>query len=392
MFKFLAIYSFIILNSFGYHCDNSQKTDLLSNNIDNLASYIEKPLKLLDCSNFKGAEQESQINDVLRSIVQNQTNSVINITNRHQMGEKLNACIPTKKSKALVLSFAGTSAFNPRSHHIMSTLIKCPEFQKLDTKFKQYIYSSLSEILADKKSKFTNWSGIDKGIMSQFLINPKVTDLAADFDFATFASEESEFISDPSKLSDSSISPLIKEVSLSLSNSPIGITNAIKCVKKYYKKAKKLAINPKLIITSHSSGGRSAVKFLEKIKGFKESDLTLTIDPVIEVQHAIEEVASQELGNINRSIFGEEERPVNVWSREQPKSLYKVNSAKWINFYQQSDSKGFDMSPSFGIQGSAVRDAENIFINDLSDRGHGEITYNEKVLDIMTTQINSLFN
>jgi hypothetical protein len=391
MLKVICIFSFIVSSLFAYACEYSAASLTTNNNINNLESSIYQPLSNLVCSNFSKTTDVEILEQNLNSLVQNQTNSVIEIKNRHLMGEKLNTCSPTVNSKALVLSFAGTSAYNPRSHALMSSLVKCPQFQSLPDKYKKNVYSKLLSILKKKKSKFINWSGLDRGIMSRFLLNTNLRPIVSNLDFATFASEESELFADFTNSSNYSPSQIANEAIESVANSPIGISNATNCIKTYFEASERLNISPKLIILSHSSGGRSVVKLLEKIKAIKTSDLTLTIDPVVEVQHAIEEVTSQELGNLKRVLTGEEQKPLNVWSRNHPDSLYKVNSKKWFNFYQQSDTKGFNMNPSFGIQGSPVKDANNIFINGLGDQGHGEITYNDKVLNIMTTQILNLF-
>lgn len=387
----LAVLTLFLELVFGLECDSSLLASNSYNNISMLGRDATKSIDHLNCSRFKDIKSKADFLNALETHVQTQTDKVLKIKDRHAMAETLNSCEPSLASKALVLSFAGTGAFNPRSHQLMATLIKCPEFQALESKHKKYLHHNLLKILEQKSSKFTNWSGIDKGVMGQFISNDKIRHLASKFDFATFASEESELIANPSDFSISTIKSAYREIENSFNNNPVGIQNALSCASLYFKRAKELGISTKLIVFTHSSGGRSAVKFLERMKGIKNSDLTITIDPVIEVQHAVAEIVSQEIGNAQRKLVGIDEKPVNVWSRKQPKKLYKVNSKRWINFYQQNDTKGFDMKPSFGIQGSPVEGANNVFLKDLSAKAHGEITYDKSVLEKVIQEISQLF-
>lgn len=154
----------------------------------------------------------------------------------------------------------------------------------------------------------------------------------------------------------------------------------------------------KIILMSHSSGGRSVVKFLEKMKAVEnfKADLVLTIDPVKEAQHAISEVIPQlshrylEQGAGWILDIDVPEREAAVWSRKQPKVLYKTSNAKrWINFYQHVDTEGLKGPVKFGIKGSPVHKADrNIYIESgLGSSAHGEIGYHSKLKDIVEDEI-----
>jgi len=389
-----------------FACDPQEPGNEMINSIAQFSSSLSYPIKVQSCTNFGDIKDNDALNKQVATMVQNQTNSIWKIKNRHKMGSALNECSPNKNSKALVITFAGTGAFNPRTYSLMADLIKCPEFQDLPDWMKASAYSKILQSLKDKKSSYTKWSGIEKGILSTFIKKPSLNKHAKDFDYAVFASEESEILADPQKISTSSFTELAKEMGKSVSGFPQGIKDALACAITYFKEAKSLNINPKLIVLSHSSGGRSSVKFHEKLKLFlpnKSSDLSITLDPVKEAHHAIQEVASQYAGKAGNHLIDyipfvevdkeELNKPVNVWTRKQPNSLYKTsNSERWINFYQNEDSNGLGMSPKFGIHGSPIHNSDkNIFIKDLGKKAHGSICYDDKVLNQIEKEVLILF-
>jgi hypothetical protein len=379
-------------------------TDDISYNLSQFSNSFNNVIDNQVCSNLKDIKTKDDYKKQLRNLVQNQTNEIWKIKNRHKMGVALNQCEPNKKSKALVISFSGTGAYNPRTHSLMANLIQCQNTENIPSWIRKYTYSYLMEILKNKGSAYTKWSGVDKGPLSLFLNDPELNKEARFFNFANFASEESELIANPEKIDSSSAGELLKDVSLSVSGFPQGVLNALVCTQSYFKKAKELGISPKLIVQSHSSGGRSVVKFLEHLKQYApkvKADLVMTIDPVKEAHHAIEEVADQFAGKVGTALIDyipfvnpePHDKPVNVWSRKQPKSLYKTsNTKKWINFYQNEDSNGIDLPVKFGIHGSPIHNADkNYFIQGLGKKGHGGICYDERVLEKVKKEVLELF-
>lgn len=371
----------------------SQFSNSFSNVIDNQV-----------CKNLKDVKSKDDYKKQLRSLVQNQTNEIWKIKDRYKVGVALNQCEPNKSSKALVISFSGTGAYNPRTHILMANLIQCQNTQDVQDWIRKYSYSYLKNILASKGSAYTKWSGIDKGPLSLFLNDPELNKKARYFNFANFASEESEVIADPSKITSSSAGTIYRDIAQSISVFPTGVVNALVCTSSYFKKATELGISPKLIVQSHSSGGRSVVKYLEHLKQYApsvEADLVMTLDPVKEAHHAIGEVADQYAGKVGTALIDyipfvnpePHDKPVNVWSRKQPKSLYKTsNSKRWINFYQNEDKNGIDLPVKFGIHGSPIHNADrNYYIKDVGNAGHGKITYDERVMDKMKKEILDLF-
>ena len=398
----LLFFTAFSINAFGICLsDQSEGFDSIAA-LQSLNTSTTKIIKKSTCDNITGDENYDTLKSEIDTIVQNQTNSLSwDGKNRHQVGEMLNQCTPTKTSKALVITFAGTNAYNPRTYNLMAQLIKCDSYQKLPTWMKNSTYSLLLNSLKTKKSSYTKWSGIEKGPMNLFISDKSLNKYTKNFDYASFASEESELIANPDKMKNYNSEKIIKEFQKSSSGIPKGIEAAHKCTKKYFKKAKLLGITPKLIVMSHSSGGRSVVKYLEQVKKYNTSlqaSLVLTIDPVKEAHEAIKEVAGQKVSNTvddyNPFTSNKNKKP-KVYSRKQPKSLYKTsNSKRWINFYQTKDNKSGDAGfMKFGIAGSPIHKADqNYFLKDnLGKKPHGEIASHDKTKEIIKKEIENLF-
>lgn len=307
---------------------------------------------------------------------------------RHIATKKLNRCRPTKNSKALVIAFEGTGAYEPLIPATMARFNKCFG-GKVDKKIVDSIYSKTREVFKDKEKKDSKWSGLQSGVMSE-MISMKG---GQNVDWFSFPSEEVEQLSGLEKLKDTSIIQLVRDVKSSINSNPRGIQNARDCIKNYIKESKALGISPKVVLTSHSSGGRSLVKFAEhmKIDVGVDVDLAFSIDPVKEAHHAVEEVLPQKLGEPLRyarwkltSGKGDEYPYSAVWSSGQPSSLYKPSNVKdHINFYQKEDREGLKIGGDamrFGIHGSPIANAENHFMKGVGTSGHGEITYKKEVV------------
>lgn len=357
---------------------------------------------LAECGDFSLVKNRDDLKTKIKALINNQSYGLKGTDSRHVIGDKLNKCIPTKDSTGLVIKFSGTGAFNPRANALMADLIKCQSFQGLPKSLKLSSYSLILSILKENNSHFTKWSTIEKGMMSELIINPELNQIGKNLNYANFASEESELLADIEYMNLKNLKNILHEINLSINNLPIGIQNALICTLQYFNQSKSLNINPKLIILSHSSGARTAVKYLEKLKIFKPeliAELVVTIDPVKEAQGALAEVFEQYIGNISRALgdwipaIDLDQKPVNVWSRHQPKSLYKTsNSKRWINFYQASDIEGIKLGVKFGIFGSPIYRADhNYFIQDgLGASAHGQIGYHKEVLSIIREEFISL--
>lgn len=310
--------------------------------------------------------------------------------NRHVATKKLNKCTPNKDSKALVIAFEGTGAYEPMLAATMAGFNKCFG-GKVPAKFKDKIYSSTVDILEKKKGRDSKWSGLERGVMTEMMSMKG----SKNVDWFSFPSEEVEQLAGLEELDNISVKQLYDNIKDSVDSNPKGIQNARDCIKNYMTVAKKIGVTPKIILTSHSSGGRSLVKFTEHLKkdlGI-DVDLAFSIDPVKEAHHAVEEVIPQKIGEpvrfakwkVKQKFGSKEEYPYSaVWSRSQPSSLYKSSNVKeHVNFFQKEDRLGLKMGGDagrFGIHGSPIENAENIRIHGVGMGGHGSINTDPALL------------
>jgi hypothetical protein len=252
------------------------------------------------------------------------------------------------------------------------------------------------------------WDGIAAGPLNQFFSDPYLKGKAKYLDFATFASEESELIANPDSLSLETMAQIPFEIASSTYGVPTGIRMAMQCAQKYLAAAKVLSIKPKIIVMTHSSGGRSAVKFAENLKYLTNPmtnkkdykiDLVFSMDPVKEAHEAIKEVATQyaqrELDHLKNytPFYDIKDKPINVWTREQPYSLYKPsNTSRWVNVYQNRDQLGLKGSIQFGIHGSSIANADyNSFVSSgLGDDAHGAITSHSETIRMFKYEMQSI--
>lgn len=327
---------------------------------------------------------------------------------RHELNQRLQSSSPelsTQKhpvlydgSDVVIIAFEGTGAFDPRQAPIMQEVADKLYQQGLTLKDSDtHMTSKVADSLARIKGKDSMWSGLAHGPLTTLLEHPE---LQQNSQWLSFASEELEILATPDSYKQTSIMDIVSESIDSYNGNTPGINQALKAVKSIQEQARAQGKQPRFMIVTHSSGGRSAVKFLELAKEIKDDKnqslnfpFVMTIDPVREAHEAIFEAGRELLNkstehkmNQLRSWFewaGAQQKkvyPPLVRSRSQPESLYKTgNTGKFINFYQKRDTEGLKMNPKFGIQGSPIKGAENNEIYNVGSAGHGEIAYHQKV-------------
>lgn len=354
------------------------------------------------CKQLDGVRDSAALKNVIAKIINNQSKFIKSGHTRHNIGNALNQCSPTKNSEGLVISFAGTGAFNPRSFHVMRELIQCNSHQNIPSNIRKLTYKYVLDGLKAKKSHYTNWSGVDKGILGSILKENDLLEIGKNLDYAVFPSEESELLANIKSLSFEKLKNILEEMKRSTSGYSVGITNALLCATQYLKEAKKLKIEPKLMIFTHSSGARSAVKFLEKLKLYsnKKFDLVYTMDPVIEAHEAILSILPALASKYAQKIIDYltpveiSATAVKIWTSKKSKSLYKTNnSVRWVSTYQNKDTNGLGMTPEFGICGSPIENADkNLFLKTgLGASAHGEITYHKDSVELLRNELLKLF-
>jgi hypothetical protein len=309
-----------------------------------------------------------------------------NDRDRIKANQKFNDCLPSSSSKALVIAFEGTGAYEPIIPAALSRFNQCFA-GKIDSTLTQKLNYTAHKIYKDRFGKNPNWSGLESGAMEELAGRAD----GANVDWYSFPSEELEQIGGKPIFEKDVLFQVANDVKNSIQRKPLGIQNALACIEKYQKAAAKMNIKPKIILMSHSSGGTALVKFSEHLK--KQShiqiDLAFSIDPVREAHEAFKEVVARKIATSLNPLDKNKNAPLVVSSQIQKEKLYKPSNIKrFCNFYQKSDTTGLDLG--FGIQGSPVYQAQNEEITNLSSKGHGEITYDSRVLKSFHHQLDNL--
>lgn len=315
-----------------------------------------------------------------------------------------------KGANVVIIAFEGTGAFHPRCAPVMIQANERLRAQGL-TPGSYELHSQVSAQMQQKEGKAMNWSGLAVGPLGGLLNDPQ---MAESTQWLSFPSEEFEALAGGDHLENFSLTESVKEAVLSSAGQTPGINQALLKLREIQAQAQAQGKDPQFVIVSHSSGGRSAVKFLEKAKALKDESgkplhfpLVMTIDPVREAHEAVLE-AGKELfykgteHNVNRlrgwvdalpliEVKQKKVYPPLVRHQAQPESLYKPsNTGTFVSFFQRQDTEGLKMEPKFGIQGSPVHGAQNTEIHNVGSAGHGEIAYNPIVVQRFLTELKPL--
>lgn len=337
--------------------------------------------------------------------------------NRHQLNARLQADTGAGQAglkphyngaEVIVIAFEGTGAFEPRQAPVMQAAAEKLRQQGLSLNGSGVSLNHLVDQALDARSgQAGKWSGLAAGPLESLLGDEA---LAGQAQWLSFASEEFEALAGDNLARELAPRQLLAEIQGSLSGQTPGISQALQAVQSLRAQAQAQGKNPQFVIVSHSSGGRSAVKFLEQARqlpavngeAFK-SPLFFSIDPVREAHEAVGEALSDVYlragtqHNLNRlrGLLGWAEAPVKhptVQHQHQPESLYRPgNTQKAINFYQRQDSEGLKLDAvRFGIHGSPLARAENIEVKGVGSAGHGEIAYQKAVTDRFLSELRKL--
>lgn len=333
-------------------------------------------------------------------------------------------------SDVVVIAFEGTGAFEPRRAPLMQDAAEILKKQGLSLQGQDSaLYDAVSEGISQKENRSNNWSGLGRGPLNGLMNSPELNEKTQ---WLSFPSEEFEALSGGDAYKDVTAKQLLGEAYNSTRGETPGINQALKAVKDIQAQAKAQGKNPKFVIVTHSSGGRSSVKFLEKAKALNNTEgkqmdfpFVMTIDPVREAHEAVGEALKEIYvnkgteHNMNRvreagravndaEIFGfkpfdwmipdETVKHRKVYAPKvrytpQDESLYKPhNVGKFINYFQRKDTEGLkDERFRFGIEGSPIKGADaNIPIHDVGSAGHGEIAYHDKVVKAFLDGISGL--
>ncbi len=337
-------------------------------------------------------------------------------------------------SDVVVIAFEGTGAYEPRQTPIMQEAAALLRQQGLSIEDASLAKKATAAIQGKegRDDSAKRWSGVASGPMQTLLENEK---LQANSQWLSFPSEEIELLSGLDAIKDMSTRKVLDAMGQAYDsydgNTP-GIDGALKAMQEIQKQARAQGKNPKFVIVTHSSGGRSAVKFLEKAKALQGADgkplqfeTMLTIDPVREAHEAVAESLKEftnkstehnanRLRGLGRSlgldIPNRKVYPSTVRHQKQRDSLYQPGNVKRaFNYFQQKDTLGLKLvdpkelnglsgykrwmkeALMFGIHGSPIDGAKNKELSDhIGDGAHGEISYHPEVLERFTQEMDRL--
>lgn len=325
---------------------------------------------------------------------------------RHDLRRRVQAETRYNGADVVVIAFEGTAGFHPRKAAVIQSAAAHLAEQDLKIDGNQGSLSQkVSASIQRHEGRDPGWSGLNRGPLEELVRDPEMSQRVQ---WLSFPSEELEVLSGLDGLSSFNLSETVKESYDSYRGETPGIDGALETVRDILIQAEKQGKQPKFMLISHSSGGRSMVKFLEKAKSIKNEQgemlrfsTALTIDPVREAQEALLEGTGQFVNksvehgvNRVRNLVGLPERevwPPVVQHRSQPESLYAPgNVDKFSNFFQKRDTQGLGIGPSVGIHGSPVEGAHNEEIKDVGHGGHGEITSHKRVLQAFLQSLHEL--
>lgn len=329
---------------------------------------------------------------------------------RHDLGRRVQTggsdTVQYDGSDIVVIAFEGTGGYHPRKARVITDAAARLREQGLRVDGNSGSLSALvSRTIDNSEGRSSGWSGLSRGPLEELVRDPE---LSSRTQWLSFASEEVEALSSLGAFKKLRLSEVVSDSYDSYTGQTPGIENALKAVGEIRQQARALGKEPRFLLVSHSSGGRSMVKFLERAKATTEQDgerlqfpAAVMIDPVREAHEAFFEGGRELMArgtqhNLNRvrESVGLPSQPVDpplVRHRSQPESLYRPsNLTTLLNFFQRQDTEGLKIRPLVGIQGSPVERADNVEIIDVGSGGHGEIAIHPKVRDAFMDTLQNL--
>lgn len=298
-------------------------------------------------------------------------------------------------SDVVVIAFEGTATFHPRKASVVQGAAAHLREQGLRVDGSQgSLSATVDRALAGVEGREPRWSGLSYGPLESLVEHPA---LGEKTQWLSYPSEELEVLSSPEAYQSTGWGHILRDAKDSFIGELDGVDGAFKAVREIQEQAAEQGKEPRFVLLSHSSGGRSLVKFLEKAKAIRGQDgeplrfsSAVTIDPVREAHEALFEGTGSYLAQgaergLNRALSAVglpemKPEPALVKHRLQPESLYAPSNVEsFLNFFQRQDTEGIKFGPQVGIHGSPVVGATNYEVEDVGTGGHGEIAINEAV-------------
>lgn len=287
-----------------------------------------------------------------------------------------------KPPKQIVINFEGTGQYSPRTVEKMKVLNAYSGIMK-SNETREKVLKHIWDTHDDKNLGMDTWPGTLHGPITKAVtgLNNKAN---ADYkghpntQWLYFRSEDQEK----------------------------SRATAMNCLKNYlyrYKQKYKTNFKPKVIITGHSSGGYSAMKFAQELSNEDPQvsiDL-ITIDPVIPYERAALNGAARRLNPFAKNRIGD----------HSGSDQFRIdpNKMKATNFYQTQDVHGLlptedsggipligdrlkNKGVGLGIHGSRIDGSDNKLIEFKEGtfdarKGHGSIAIDSKVIEFFQSRL-----
>ncbi len=332
---------------------------------------------------------------------------------RHDLSRRLyaSAHLILKHPKIVIMAFEGTGSFEPRMALVMQDAAHRLRQQGLMVQGQELsLQYSAFKSLAQVSVSEPNWSALATGPLEALLRDPE---LQTQTIWLSFPSEEFEWLSRLTRFEQVSLPQLAGFLTGQTARATAGIDRALESLKTLLSQFPEPSL-PQLVVVSHSSGTRAAIKFIERAHQLKgkhgkrpEFSLVISSDPVCEADQVMGEAFSEILNYQLKMRFNRlqgwldllpfvalKPKPVPlpvVQHRLQPNCLYVPDQVKrFISFYQQKDTLGLRLAPQFGIHGSPVAGAMNQEIKQVGPAGHGEIAFHPTVTTRFTQELKAL--
>ncbi len=324
---------------------------------------------------------------------------------RHALRARLALKYAEQVKPNLIIAFEGTGAFEPRSVDAMLSMKRFGAIPRDNS-----LNFHATEVFEAKYGRSGRYSALRSGPLTQLLAHPEY--LPGGFNWMSFPSEETEVLAGGEEIkSFRNILGAGGDMMHSVSGTPRGLREAVLATKAALERAAQEGVSPRLIVFAHSSGCRTAVKYMEALKKVKDprtdtapiqAQLVFTLDPVKEAHEAVSElVRDGKRAALNGDIvFGKspDVKPSEVVLVDrafQPRSLYKTSNAeRWVTVFQVADTLGMkqDFLPRHGIHGSPIVGADwekEITFEDPKEAasGHGTIGTAAKTLKLLAEEL-----
>ena len=362
------------------------------------------------CEKFKKADDKGELTRAIQDLYYKMLEDAQSY--RGSPGNGWNQCSARTESRALIITFSGTAEYAPALSSVMNHGLRCMNRNSKANHLGKEYFKAAQRALNRANAVLPKNNSINEGITPLFVSDPGLREQVPFIDFATFPSEEVDFL----RSSGTQRAWDAMDAAMGDPGTARGLVSAEACVTEYLATARSLGITrPKIIVLGHSSGSRSTVKFIERMKTrHLNVDLAFTIDPVIEAHDELKvnfykKVINNPVQNAGESIGvlpSQKEALDRYHTDLKDRALYKPSNAKrFVSVFQRVDTYGAGLVPdgvesAFSeptIRGTYIRGADvNLQIKDFKKSGdgkyraHGGIAKHQLTQDLFIKELGDL--